>query len=184
MGGSGGWLAVVAGYLFTYWNSKAVEERKARIDRVNRQLREFYGPLLACVTATKSAYDAMVQQHSPDGTLMAFTRALSEDSQGATASAYRGWMAQVLQPLNEKAAAIATDNIDLLDGSSIQPQLLQLVAHVYANRVMLDRWERGDYTSASVISYPNSIVEFARREFAAMKRRQAELLGAAPRSRL
>lgn len=24
------------------------------------QLRDFYGPLLACVTATKSAYDAMV----------------------------------------------------------------------------------------------------------------------------
>jgi hypothetical protein len=35
------------------------EERKARIERVNQQLRDFYGPLLACVSATKSAYDAM-----------------------------------------------------------------------------------------------------------------------------
>lgn len=28
-----------AGYLFTYWNSRSLEERKARIDRINRQVR-------------------------------------------------------------------------------------------------------------------------------------------------
>ncbi|KAG1673642.1 hypothetical protein FOA52_013306 [Chlamydomonas sp. UWO 241] len=180
----GGWLAVAAGYLFTYWNGKAVEERKARIDRVNRQLREFYGPLLACVTATKSAYEAMVKQHSADGTPEAFERALIEEPGGKVANAYRGWMAQVLQPLNEKAATIVTDNVDLLDGSAIQPQLLQLVAHVYANRVILKMWSEGEYSSVSVIPYPNPIVDFARHEFAKMKRRQAELLGNPGRSRM
>ena len=39
---------------------------------------------------------------------------------------YRRWMAKVLQPLNEKAAQIATDNIDLLEGSTIEPLLLQV----------------------------------------------------------
>ena len=38
----------------------------------------------------------------------------------------RRWMAKVLQPLNEKAAQIATDNIDLLEGSTIEPLLLQV----------------------------------------------------------
>ncbi len=74
-------------------------------------------------------------------------------------------MTKVLQPLNEKAAQIATDNIDLLEGSTIEPLLLQvrmrgeflsrppastdslihcyqLVAHVYANRVILERLVR------------------------------------------
>lgn len=50
------------------------------------------------------------------------------------------WMTKVLQPLNERAAVIITDNIDLIEGSAIEPLLLRLVAHVYANRVILERW--------------------------------------------
>lgn len=46
----------------------------------------------------------------------------------------------MLQPLNERAAVIITDNIDLIEGSAIEPLLLRLVAHVYANRVILERW--------------------------------------------
>ena len=41
-------------------------------------------------------------------------------------TSHRRWMAKVLQPLNEKAAQIATDNIDLLEGSTIEPLLLQV----------------------------------------------------------
>ncbi len=53
----------IAGWAFTYYNSQVQEQRKARIERVNLQLRDLYGPLLACVTATKSAYSALVRQH-------------------------------------------------------------------------------------------------------------------------
>ena len=48
-------------------------------------------------------------------------------------------MTQVLQPLNEKAASTITQHVDLLDGPKLEPQLLQLVAHVYACRVTLER---------------------------------------------
>ena len=48
-------------------------------------------------------------------------------------------MKEVLQPLNEKAAQIITERIDLLEASTIEPRLLQLVAHVYAYRVIFER---------------------------------------------
>lgn len=48
-------------------------------------------------------------------------------------------MKTVLQPLNEKAAKIITEHADLLEGSSVEPLLLQLVAHVSAYRVILER---------------------------------------------
>lgn len=51
----------------------------------------------------------------------------------------RHWMKTVLQPLNEKAAKIITEHADLLEGSSVEPLLLQLVAHVSAYRVILER---------------------------------------------
>ena len=49
-------------------------------------------------------------------------------------------MEKVLQPLNEKAARIIAEHIDLLDAQHVVPELLQLVAHVSAMRVILARW--------------------------------------------
>ena len=57
-----------------------------------------------------------------------------------TAQRCRHWMKAVLQPLNEKAAKIVTEHADLLEGDSVEPLLLQLVAHVSAYRVILERY--------------------------------------------
>jgi hypothetical protein len=48
-------------------------------------------------------------------------------------------MKDVLQPLNEKAADIIVNRINLLDSPNINPLLLQFVAHVSAYRVILKR---------------------------------------------
>lgn len=55
------------------------------------QLRDFYGPLLACVSATKSAFNAMVRQHSSDGQydIKAFHHACLRDPLGPEGTAYR-----------------------------------------------------------------------------------------------
>ena len=148
------------GYLFTYYHTKVSDERKQRIDRINEQvcwlpvhflpiidcavccgcqLREFYGPLLSCVSASKSSYDAMVRQHSPDGTVAGFQRAVLTDPEGKEGQVYRTWMLEVLQPLNEKASNIVVEHIDLLDSPRVEPLLLQLVSHVAAYKVILSR---------------------------------------------
>ena len=177
------WLLALGGFLFTYFNSKSVEERKARIERVNRQLKEFYGPLLACVSATSSAKRAMIKQ-------MLGSEAIREESLHAiirrdpsASRTYQQWMELVLQPLNERAAKVVTENIDLLEGSEITTSLLQLVAHVYANRVLISSWKETPTSLpsfSSAISYPDRLEEFVAREFSRMKRVQAELLGAKP----
>lgn len=97
-----------AGFCFTFYNSQVQEQRKALIERVNLQLKELYGPLLACVTATKSSFDAMVRQHSPDGTRQGLQTAIQASPDGSVARAYRQWMTSVLQPLNERAAGELT----------------------------------------------------------------------------
>ena len=99
------------GYLFTYYNTKITEERKAQIERINQQVRDLYGPLLATVNASRTAYKAMVRALSPDGggSAAAFVSAVRRDPEGATARVYRTWMRDVLQPLNERAAAIVVD---------------------------------------------------------------------------
>lgn len=48
-------------------------------------------------------------------------------------------MRAVLQPLNEKAKDIIVKHADLLQSSQMEPLLLQLVAHVSAYQVILQR---------------------------------------------
>ena len=48
-------------------------------------------------------------------------------------------MRAVLQPLNEKAKDIIVKHADLLQSTHMEPLLLQLVAHVSAYRVILQR---------------------------------------------
>ncbi|KAI3429325.1 hypothetical protein D9Q98_005420 [Chlorella vulgaris] len=170
-------LPAFLGWLFTYYNSKKTDERKAQIDRINDQVRQLYGPLLACVHASRSAYAAMVRQHSPDGTVQGFINALQSSPEGGVGEAYRRWMKVVLQPLNEKAADIVVNHVDLLRTPYIDPLLLQLVAHVSANKVILRRWEEGSVREWSAISYPNQLLDYVTTEFKRIKRKQSELLG-------
>ncbi len=53
------------------------------------QVRNLYGPLLACVTASKSAFDAMCRQHSPDGTPKTFIEAIRSNPGGREGQVYR-----------------------------------------------------------------------------------------------
>jgi hypothetical protein len=169
-----------SGYLFTYYNAKVTEERKARIERCNTQVRDLYGPLLATVNATRAAYAAMVRQASPDGTTGGFVAAARARPEGREGHVYRTWMRDVLQPLNERAAAIVVDHADLLEEAAMPPALLQLVAHVSANRVVLARWSAGDLAEQSAITYPDTLHAWVAAEFAAVKARQAALLGVSP----
>ncbi|KAH7620904.1 hypothetical protein NADE_003513 [Nannochloris sp. 'desiccata'] len=168
---------VYPGYLFTYFNTKKTDERKAQIDRANDQVRLLYGPLLACISATRSAYAAMVRQHSPDGTTDGFVKAIREWPDGPEGNSYRHWMKSVLQPLNERAADIIINHLNLLESSNIDPVLLQFVAHVSSYRVILNRWEDGATAEWSAVSYPDKLPQYVEREFKKIKRKQADLLG-------
>ncbi|MEU9318376.1 hypothetical protein [Streptomyces sp. NPDC048295] len=57
-----------AGYLVTYLNGLRLAQRQERLARVNRQLSEFYGPLLALTEINSRVCRAFSQRHPrPDG---------------------------------------------------------------------------------------------------------------------
>ena len=91
--------------------------------------------------------------------------------------ACRHWMTHVLQPLNEQAADVIVKRIDLLQSDHMSQHLLNFVSHVAANRVVISRWKEGDVSAHSVIPYPDDVVGYITRQFAKMKRIQAQLLG-------
>ena len=146
------------------------------MNRVSEQLQLFYGPLLACVTCSKSAFDAMCNVHSPDGSKAGFFLAKSQDPNSEQGKAYRMWTKQVFMPLNERVARLIIDRSDLIVGDKFEPLLLQLVAHVSAMRVMVKRWDEGDLTAITSIGYPDEIHNWIEDAFANLKATQAKFL--------
>src|SRR3954454_12567147 len=60
-------LVAVAGYLVAYRNNLRLNERKDHLDRVTRQLSDFYGPLFATASASKAAWMVFRSLHRPGG---------------------------------------------------------------------------------------------------------------------
>lgn len=76
----------------------------------------------------------MVHHHSPDGSVPGFMAAVHQNANGSEARAYRLWMTEVLQPLNEKAAGIITEHIDLLESWQVGTLYSYTLAEVVAGR--------------------------------------------------
>ena len=173
----------VLGYITTALHTLRAQQHRARVDRVNEQLKSLYGPLLACVTASKSSFDAMVRQASRNEnrrfTLPEFQAAVRADPSGPAASSYRMWVRDVLMPLSERAAQHVIERADLLEGSEMHPVLLQLVAHVSAYKVILRRWEAGETERETAIPYPDDLLAWVSEAFDMLKQRQSALLGIA-----
>lgn len=96
----------------------------------------------------------------------------------------RHWMVTVLQPLNEQAAEVIVKRIDLLESDQMSAELLKFVAHVAANRVVLQKWEEGVLEAHSAIPFPDGVTNFIIEQFARMKRKQARMLSVNIRSKL
>jgi hypothetical protein len=169
-------LLAFAGYLATYFNGHRLARRKDRLDRVSRQLSDFYGPLLALSRAGARSWDEFMESYRPDANYF-----WDEDDPPTEEQAelYRIWMRSVFMPLNVRMFDVVTNKADLLDESEVPECLLQLCAHVASYQAILKRWENEDFSEhAAVINFPRlEIEEYAETTFTRLKAEQNRLLG-------
>jgi hypothetical protein len=162
------------GYLFTYMNNLRLARRKDRLDRVDRQLRDFYGPLFALEQASTRVWKAFREKNRPDGAYWGTPAPPSEDE----GEVWRLWMKEVFMPLNTEMVKIITDHADLLEESEMPDILLELCAHVYGYKAVMRAWESGDFRkNTSVIDFPSEISQYAASSYRNLKREQSRLLG-------
>lgn len=154
-------LAVVAsliiaagGWLFTYFHSRATEARRARLARVNSQLRLLYGPLYARLLAGEAAWQAFSGNYWPaHGQAGFFTPGF--ETTDAEAARWRLWMREVFYPLNLKLESLITDHLDLLDGNEMPQAFVEALAHIAAYHAVLKQWEDGNFNeNVSVVNFP------------------------------
>lgn len=159
------------GYLGTYAYSRALQRRNDRLDRVNSQLRDLYGPLLALVSSGSLLFARWRETEFPP-LLEGWAGATPEDKQQ-----WRLWMLAAFMPMNRQMKDIITKQAHLVDEDYMPPALLAFCAHVSAYEVLLQRWDKGDYSRmVPYILFPQAIGDYATQTFQRLKQRQSHLL--------
>ena len=165
----------LTGYLFTYFNNLRLTQRKDRLERINRQLKEFYGPLFAIDQASTISFKAFLGRYGQDGRNTLWTdKPTKEDL-----LAWQLWITEVLMPLNVQMQKVIIENADLLDEPEMPKCLVTFCAHVSGYKANIKRWEEGDFSYWwSVVRYPGEeLHEYLRNTFLRLKTEQAEFLG-------
>jgi hypothetical protein len=156
--------AALVGYVATYFNNMRMAQRQAKLDRVNRQLSEFYGPLLAISSAGTETWDVFKRYRSAQGIDADFAE-------------WQRWVNYVFMPGNRRLREVIITKADLLIDNDLPKCLTSFCAHVSGWEVALRRWEDGDYSiTGSAIDYPVEVDEYARTSFLALKQEQMRLL--------
>jgi hypothetical protein len=167
-------LLALFGYLATYVYNLRLAQRKDRLDRVNRQLGELYGPMLGMTRASEIAWNAFRQRYRPNE--KSFWGGKSPPSK-EEALIYRIWFSHVFMPINSRIYELILTKSDLLIESDINDSLLQFCAHVAAYQAVLKRWESNDFTeNTSLVHHPReALSKYLHESFRSLKEEQDTL---------
>ncbi len=187
-----GVAAALIGYFVKHVSDIRLAERDARLERINRQLSEFYGPLLALTRATDQAWRAFRRRYRPSSgeTIPSYWR--GDPPTAEEVAVWRLWMAEVFVPMHRQMMDLVLDHADLIEEPDMPPCLLALCAHIAGYQAVLKEWERGELSprredNVSVVNFPGAdLADYAATAFTRLKAQQADLLGsnATPRRRL
>ncbi len=177
-----GVVAAVLGYFVTYGTNLRLAQRNDRLERINHQLSEFYGPLLALTRSSGQSWQAFRKRYRPPGSESFWKSDPPPTKEDAIA--WRLWMTTVFMPVHQRMMELVLNRADLIEEPEMPPSLLDLCAHVNGYQAILKEWETGEISTAredniSVVNFPGQeLAEYAATAFSQLKAEQAELLGA------
>jgi hypothetical protein len=172
--------AALIGYFVKYVADMRHAQREHRLNRINRQLSEFYGPLLALTQATDVSWQAFRNRYRPGhGSYWRREPPMTMED----VITWRLWMTTVFVPAQRQMMDLVLEHADLIEEPEMPPCLLALCAHVAGYQAVLKEWELGEISlnredNISVVNFPGKeLADYATAEFTRLKAQQAGLLG-------
>jgi hypothetical protein len=168
-----------AGWVVAYLSKRQLDSRLAQLERVNKQLRELYGPLYIGLEAANRTWAAFWEKHRPaHGRNYYFgpDAEVSEDEK----KVWRNWIENVFEPMNARAEEILTNNIDLFDSEDIPDAFIDALAHVASYRAVLAQWKESDFSEhVAVNNWPRKeLIAIVKPAYEKLRKRQLDLLNA------
>jgi hypothetical protein len=169
-------FVALAGYLITYWNNILLSRRTEQLNRINKQLNEFYGPLYSLVYSSSKSWVTFRKRYRSQ------IRSYFSNNPPPTEEelqAWRLWMTTVFMPINLRIYELIVSKADLLIERDMPGCLRELCAHVASYQVVLKKWGNNDFSEhTSLIDYPGrELLDYSHRSFKELKDKQSNLLG-------
>lgn len=166
-------IAAIITYIGTYWNNRRLNQRKERLERINRQLSELYGPMFGITNATYIAWEKFRDKFVLNDEFFVGNTRTSKQFK-----AWRLWMTTIFMPVNNRLFDLILAKSDLLIESEMPDCVLHFCAHIAAYDVVVARWKNRDFSEVkSVIGYPKEIDRYAKISFEKLKAEQDKLMG-------
>ncbi|MFE7114757.1 hypothetical protein ACFU99_04955 [Streptomyces sp. NPDC057654] len=175
-------LAVAfTGYIATYVNNLRLSQRERRLERVNRQLAELYGPLLALVEANHRAYRAFTGLHPRDGDRNLFQhhpdRPGDEPPTEDELTEWQRWVQAIILPNQRVMREVLTTKADLLMEAEMPGMLLELYVFTAIDELELPGWSSGPRKELRQEYPTGAMTHYVRDCFNSLKAEQTKLLG-------
>ncbi len=173
-------LAII-GYFFNkrLEGKKNDRERRNRqlaeqLIRVNKQLDEFYGPLLAVVQANQKAWDSFTKKH--DGNPHFYRK--KHNPTPEQVAEFHTWMKTVFLPNNMTLHDIIVNKTSLMMEDEIPGVLLGLLAHIAEFKIIFARRkdEHEEVAETGNKYEGEALLKYCEEKFRALKIKQSELL--------
>jgi hypothetical protein len=156
-------FVAVAGYLINHYLDRKKDARLRQISRLEAQLRDFYGPLMALSHANHEIFHQWLRTYREGKKYFMSETDPPTDEQK---NSWRIWIETVLQPLNVKMTSIVVERSQLIDGGSLPNSLRVLLAHVEGYKPVIAAWNKGDYSRhLSIVDYPLGLHEQICKEY-------------------
>ena len=175
-----GVVVAVIGYFVTYRTNLGLAQRNDRLERINSQLSEFYGPLLALTRSSDQSWQAFRKRYRPGGgSFWKSDPPLTVED----AAAWRLWMTTVFVPVHQQMMELVLNRAHLIEEPDMPSCLLTLCAHVNGYQAILKKWDTGEISieredNLSIVNFPGEeLAAYAATAFSRLKAEQAELLG-------
>lgn len=165
------------GYVFTYFHGRGTRRVQARLERVNAQLKNLYGPLFVLTKANDAVWRKFKEEcwpsHGADGYFGEDMEVTEREKE-----TWRIWMTAVFKPLNERIEQAILDNGDLLEDGELEGKLQDLLSHIASYRATFERWERGDFSHhTALLHYPSGLLSMVEKTYDDLRAEQQRLLG-------
>jgi|ERR1700694_3345415 len=167
-------IALATG-IFVYFNNYYNERRKAKLERINRQLGEFYGPLYSLLKSDQAAWKAFCEKYR----IKDFVFDPKCPPPEEILIAWRLFMDMIFGPSHEKMYDVIISKSDLLIEDNMPACLLRLISHIAVYKTVREKWKNGDFSEhTSIIDFPTDVDEYIVNSFERLKREQYFMLHA------
>ena len=161
--------------MVTYLNNLRLARRADKLDFINAQLDELYGPLYVITQSGQILFQALRAKGMKQGRIV-----INEDAPDSAddISEWRIWVENVYQPLNEELEQVIIHKAHLIIEEEMPQCLKRFLAHTAGFKAVIQKWHRGDFSeSKSVINYPVEIEDYAEKSYLDLRRKQKRLIG-------